>query len=65
MRLSQVMRKLLSCLKQLRGIWASPPSAVLPGMAFYLSLRHFPGKKKKKRLTEATMSGRDVLRPHH
>lgn len=62
MRLSQVMRKLLSCLKQLGGIWASPPSAVLPGLAYHLSLRHFPGKKD--RFTEATVTSHVVPRPY-
>lgn len=45
------------------GIWASPPSAVPPGLAFHLSPRHFPGKKE--RLPEATMTNRAVLRPHY
>lgn len=45
MRPSQTMRKLLSSLKQLGGFWASPASAVLPGLAFITETFH--GKRER------------------
>lgn len=55
MSLSQAMRKPLSCLKQLGGIWVSPASAVLPGLT--LITEAFLWEKKESH-------GWSVLRPH-